>query len=81
VFEVKNPQLALWRSVRLDWAAVLGGLILNHYESMTQKRHESKLQERRQERAMETQRLNKLKLGLQMKMAADKAKAGEVRAA
>ena len=67
--------------MRLDWAAALGGLILNHYESMTQKRHESKLQELRQERAMETQRLNKLKLGLQTKMAADKAKASEVRAA
>ncbi len=30
---------------------------------------------------MENQRLNKLKLGLQVKLAADKAKSGEVRAA
>jgi hypothetical protein len=66
---------------RLDLAALQGGR-LNHYESMTQKRHESKLQELRQERAMETQRLNKLKIGLQVKLAADKAAGtGEVRAA
>jgi hypothetical protein len=50
---------------------------------MSQKRHEAKLQEKRQERAMETQRLNKLKIGLQVQLAADKAKSksGEVRAA
>jgi hypothetical protein len=54
---------------------------VNHYESMTQKRHEAKLLERRQERAMEAQRLNKLKVGLQVKLGAEKARRGEVRAA
>jgi hypothetical protein len=54
---------------------------LNRYESMSLKRHESKLQEKRQERAMETQRLNKLKIGLQVKLAAHQAKEGAVRAA
>jgi hypothetical protein len=59
----------------------LQGDHLNHYESMSQKRHEAKLQELRQERAMEIQRLNKLKIGLQVKLAADKAKTAEFRAA
>lgn len=50
---------------------------------MSQKRHEAKLQEKRQERAMETQRLNKLKIGLQVQIAAGqaKSKSGEVQAA
>jgi hypothetical protein len=52
---------------------------------MSLKRHEVRLQEKRQERAMESQRLNRLKIGLQVKMAADKAKttaqSAEVRAA
>ena len=48
---------------------------------MTHKRHEVKLQEKRQEQIMETQRLNKLKLGLQVKLQADAGKNGAPRAA
>jgi hypothetical protein len=53
---------------------------MNH-ASITLKRHEAMLQEKRQERAMETQRLNKVKQGLQVKMGAQKAKRGNVQAA
>lgn len=48
---------------------------------MSLKPHEVRIQEKRQERAMETQRLARLKIGLQVKMAADRAKQAAVRAA
>jgi hypothetical protein len=58
---------------------------MNSYESITRKRHESRLQERRLEQSLETQRLNRLKLGLEVKLAASKPasdeKASAVRAA
>ena len=50
---------------------------------MMEKRHEAKVQELRHEREAEKKRLDKLKMGLQMKIAADKTKtkSGAVRAA
>jgi hypothetical protein len=45
------------------------------------KQHEARLLERRQEREMETQRLNKLKAGLQEKLQARGIKSEEFQAA
>ncbi len=55
---------------------------MHHYELVTEKRHEAKAQELRQERDAEKKRLDKLKMGLQMKIAAERtANRGPVRAA
>ena len=55
---------------------------MNHYELVTEKRHEAKAQELRHERDAEKKRLDKLKTGLQLKIAAERTThRGPVRAA
>jgi len=54
---------------------------MDQYELIRQKRHEVNKQEVRHERTTEAKRLDKLKLGLQLKMAAGKARGTPVRAA
>ena len=70
---------------RLDWRRYRGADLTYHesphQEAIALRRHEARLQEKRQERMLETQRLTKLKIGLQIKIAASKSKTAQTQAA
>jgi hypothetical protein len=51
------------------------------HKTLTPKQHELILQQKRQERAMEDQRLDKLKIGLMQKIEAFQQKSANVRVA